>query len=89
MDELFYLKEQFALLEPNKNGTISLENIKTVGFLLFYHHLITVINLWHPLKLCFLQALMKYSTDAMKESRIHDFLASVYPSGLVPSRSAL
>ncbi|KAK7307609.1 hypothetical protein VNO77_40830 [Canavalia gladiata] len=27
-DELFYLKEQFALLEPNKNGTISLENIK-------------------------------------------------------------
>ncbi|XP_039010302.1 CDPK-related kinase 5 isoform X2 [Hibiscus syriacus] len=28
VDELFYLKEQFALLEPNKNGTISLENIK-------------------------------------------------------------
>ncbi|CAI9780764.1 unnamed protein product [Fraxinus pennsylvanica] len=27
-DELFYLKEQFALLEPNKNGTISLDNIK-------------------------------------------------------------
>ncbi|XP_019195565.1 PREDICTED: CDPK-related kinase 5-like [Ipomoea nil] len=51
VDELFYLKEQFALLEPNKNGTISLENIKT--------------------------ALMKYSTDAMKESRIHDFLASL------------
>ncbi|GMY11729.1 CDPK-related kinase 5 [Fagus crenata] len=50
VDELFYLKEQFALLEPNKNGTISLENIK--------------------------MALMKYSTDAMKESRIPDFLAS-------------
>lgn len=32
VDELFYLKEQFALLEPNKNGTISLENIKAVGF---------------------------------------------------------
>lgn len=32
VDELFYLKEQFALLEPNKNGTISLENIKTVCF---------------------------------------------------------
>jgi len=31
VDELFYLKEQFVLLEPNKNGTISLENIKTVG----------------------------------------------------------
>ena len=31
VDELSYLKGQFALLEPNKNGTISLENIKTVG----------------------------------------------------------
>ncbi|KAJ0077046.1 hypothetical protein Patl1_36189 [Pistacia atlantica] len=28
IDELFYLKQQFALLEPNKNGYISLENIK-------------------------------------------------------------
>ncbi|GAB4827262.1 hypothetical protein Ancab_034150 [Ancistrocladus abbreviatus] len=28
VDELFYLKEQFALLQPSKNGTISLENIK-------------------------------------------------------------
>ncbi|KAK9285191.1 hypothetical protein L1049_024379 [Liquidambar formosana] len=28
VDELHYLKEQFALLEPNKNGTICLENIK-------------------------------------------------------------
>lgn len=32
-DELYYMKEQFALLEPNKNGTISLESIKAVGFL--------------------------------------------------------
>ncbi|PPD84474.1 hypothetical protein GOBAR_DD18586 [Gossypium barbadense] len=51
VDELFYLKEQFALLEPNKNGTISLENIKV--------------------------ALMKNATDAMKESRIPEFLASL------------
>ncbi|OMP02068.1 hypothetical protein COLO4_11378 [Corchorus olitorius] len=51
VDELFYLKEQFALLEPNKNGTISLENIKT--------------------------ALMKNATDAMKDSRIPEFLASL------------
>ncbi|XP_048337092.2 CDPK-related protein kinase isoform X1 [Ziziphus jujuba] len=29
VDELFYLKEQFALLEPNRNGTITLDNIKT------------------------------------------------------------
>ncbi|KAK6237601.1 hypothetical protein QUC31_003070 [Theobroma cacao] len=51
VDELFYLKEQFALLEPNKNGTISLENVKA--------------------------ALMKNATDAMKESRIPEFLASL------------
>ncbi|XVE87169.1 hypothetical protein DITRI_Ditri18aG0094500 [Diplodiscus trichospermus] len=51
VDELFYLREQFALLEPNKNGTISLENIKV--------------------------ALMKNATDAMKDSRIPEFLASL------------
>nr|KJB48534.1 hypothetical protein B456_008G074300 [Gossypium raimondii] len=51
VDELFYLKEQFALLEPNKNGTISLENIKA--------------------------ALMKNATDAMKDARIPEFLASL------------
>ncbi|KAL6211664.1 hypothetical protein ACLB2K_016887 [Fragaria x ananassa] len=28
VDELFYLKEQFALLVPNKNGTITLDNIR-------------------------------------------------------------
>lgn len=28
-DELHYMKVQFALLEPNKNGTIGLENIKS------------------------------------------------------------
>lgn len=51
VDELFYLKEQFSLLEPSKNGSISMENIKA--------------------------ALMKHATDAMKESRVHDFLASL------------
>ncbi|KAI3889809.1 hypothetical protein MKX03_033847, partial [Papaver bracteatum] len=51
VDELFYLKEQFALLEPNKIGAITLENIRT--------------------------ALTKNATDAMKESRVHDFLASL------------
>ncbi|KAL7608029.1 hypothetical protein Lser_V15G12783 [Lactuca serriola] len=50
-DELFYLKEQFCLLEPSKNGFISMENIKV--------------------------ALMKHATDAMKESRAHDFLTSL------------
>lgn len=33
VDELFYLKEQFVLLEPNKNGSISLDNIKQVSSL--------------------------------------------------------
>ncbi|KAK6923014.1 Protein kinase domain [Dillenia turbinata] len=47
-DELYYLKEQFALLEPCKNGTINLENVKA--------------------------ALIKNATDAMKESRVDDFL---------------
>ncbi|KAL7101309.1 hypothetical protein ACP275_08G047100 [Erythranthe tilingii] len=51
VDELFYLKEQFAHLEPNKNGTINLDNIKA--------------------------ALKKNATDAMNESRIYDFLASL------------
>lgn len=39
VDELFYLREQFALLEPSKNGTISLENIKAVGFVSIYFYL--------------------------------------------------
>ncbi|KAL8473137.1 hypothetical protein ACS0TY_030101 [Phlomoides rotata] len=51
VDELFYLKEQFAQLEPNKNGTINLDSIKA--------------------------ALKKNATDAMNESRIYDFLASL------------
>ncbi|KAJ8763352.1 hypothetical protein K2173_002235 [Erythroxylum novogranatense] len=53
MDELFYLKEQFALLEPNKSGSISLENYK--------------------------MALMKNATDAMKDSRVPDYLTSLTP----------
>ncbi|XP_028777100.1 CDPK-related kinase 5 [Neltuma alba] len=50
-DELYYLKEQFALLEPSKNGSITLENIS--------------------------MALRKHATDAMKESHISDFMASL------------
>ncbi|XP_020210862.1 CDPK-related kinase 5 [Cajanus cajan] len=50
-DELHYLRGQFALLEPSKNGSISLENVN--------------------------KALIKYATDAMKESRIPDFLSSL------------
>ncbi|KAJ0238330.1 CDPK-related kinase 2 [Hirschfeldia incana] len=48
-DELLYLKAQFAILAPNKNGLITLDNIRT--------------------------ALAANATEAMKESRIPDFLA--------------
>ncbi|XP_009112142.2 CDPK-related kinase 2 [Brassica rapa] len=48
-DELLYLKAQFAILAPNKNGLITLDNIRT--------------------------ALATNATEAMKESRIPDFLA--------------
>ncbi|KAH0847905.1 hypothetical protein HID58_091697 [Brassica napus] len=48
-DELLYLKAQFALLAPNKNGLITLDNIRS--------------------------ALASNATEAMKGSRIPDFLA--------------
>lgn len=51
VDELFYLKEQFALFEPNKTGTIALENLR--------------------------MALTRHATDAMKESRVPELLASL------------
>jgi serine/threonine protein kinase len=50
-NQLFYLREQFELLGPNKNGYISLQNLKT--------------------------ALVKNSTDAMKDSRVIDFVNTV------------
>uniref|UniRef100_A0A0D9X228 Protein kinase domain-containing protein n=1 Tax=Leersia perrieri TaxID=77586 RepID=A0A0D9X228_9ORYZ len=50
-NQLFYLREQFELLGPNKNGYISLQNLKS--------------------------ALMKNSTDAMKDSRVVDFVNTV------------
>ncbi|CAL1410067.1 unnamed protein product [Linum trigynum] len=50
-DEVFYLKEQFTIFQPNKNGSITLENIR--------------------------MALMKNATDAMKDSRMPDILASL------------
>ncbi|XVF56314.1 hypothetical protein PTKIN_Ptkin06aG0108900 [Pterospermum kingtungense] len=46
--QLAYLREQFTLLGPNKNGFISLQNYKT--------------------------AVMKNSTDAMKDSRVLDYV---------------
>ncbi|MQL99259.1 hypothetical protein Taro_031993 [Colocasia esculenta] len=51
VNQLFYLREQFAMLGPNKNGYISLQNFKTV--------------------------VMKNSTDAMKDSKVLDFVNMV------------
>ncbi|KFK35999.1 hypothetical protein AALP_AA4G064700 [Arabis alpina] len=48
-DEILYLKTQFSLLAPNKNGFITMENIRL--------------------------ALASNATEAMKESRIPEFLA--------------
>ncbi|CAH2036248.1 unnamed protein product [Thlaspi arvense] len=48
-DEIIYLKTQFSLLSPNKDGLITLENIRL--------------------------ALSRNATEAMKESRIPEFLA--------------
>jgi serine/threonine protein kinase len=50
-DEMLYLRTQFALLEPNKNGRITFENFR--------------------------QALLKNSTEAMKESRVFEILTSM------------
>ncbi|ONM60067.1 CDPK-related kinase 1 [Zea mays] len=52
-NQLFYVREQFELLGPNKNGYISLQNLKS--------------------------ALVKNSTDAMKDSRVVDFVNTVSP----------
>ncbi|CAN6478568.1 unnamed protein product [Victoria cruziana] len=51
VDEVYYLREQFTLLEPNKSGCISLDNIR--------------------------MALTKHATEAMKESRVIDFVNSM------------
>lgn len=49
--QLTYLREQFTLLGPNKNGYISMQNFKTAS--------------------------VKNSTDAMKDSRVIDFVNTV------------
>ncbi|KAI3974400.1 hypothetical protein MKX01_038733 [Papaver californicum] len=50
-DELVYIRAQFKLLEPNRDGKVGLENFK--------------------------MALVRYSTDAMKESRVPDILSAL------------
>ncbi|KAL5994767.1 cyclin-dependent serine/threonine protein kinase [Asimina triloba] len=51
VSQLFYLRDQFTLLGPNKNGCISMQNFKT--------------------------ALMKHSTDAMRDSRVIEYVNTV------------
>ncbi|KAJ1692686.1 hypothetical protein LUZ63_009384 [Rhynchospora breviuscula] len=52
-EELIYIRLQFNLLQPNKDGRISYDNFK--------------------------QALLQNSTEAMKESRVLEFLNSLEP----------
>ncbi|XP_074585440.1 CDPK-related kinase 1-like isoform X1 [Curcuma longa] len=51
VNQLYYLREQFALLGPNKSGYISLQNLK--------------------------MALLNDSTEAMKDSKVLDFVNMV------------
>jgi serine/threonine protein kinase len=50
-DQIYYLREQFELIGPNKSDLITLQNLKT--------------------------ALMKNSTNAMKDSRVVDFVNTI------------
>ncbi|XP_008796870.2 CDPK-related kinase 3-like [Phoenix dactylifera] len=52
-DELIYIRAQFNLLEPNKDGRVSLENFR--------------------------MALLRNSTDAMKESMVLEILSALEP----------
>lgn len=69
--QLAYLQEQFALLVPNKNGYVSLQNLKAVSYFLFVTFLHSLMEL-SDVSL-HLQQLLKFSTEAMKDSRVLDF----------------
>lgn len=79
-DQLVYLREQFNLLGPNKSDFICLQNFRTVSFSSFYIYFLVWL-LWSSFtdcrKISFAQALMKYSTNSMKDSRVHDFVNTV------------
>ncbi|PWA98454.1 CDPK-related protein kinase [Artemisia annua] len=83
VDELFYLKEQFSLLEPTKNGSINMETHGYIKSYLFNSQLLNLLKLalqsrsWLLISHECPQALMKHATDAMKESHVYDFLSSL------------
>lgn len=76
-DELFYLRAQFKLLEP-QNGFVTIDNFKEVSLLPFF----LLRNLFATFTvdayiLNFVQALVRNATDAMRESNILDILKMV------------
>lgn len=90
--QLTYLREQFTLLGPNKSGYISLQNFKTVSnlsfsFLLFHFFHLSGFFCCSLFSSPFckqflnlhgrLQALIKNSTEAMKDSKVLDFVNMV------------
>uniref|UniRef100_A0A2N9EPH3 Protein kinase domain-containing protein n=1 Tax=Fagus sylvatica TaxID=28930 RepID=A0A2N9EPH3_FAGSY len=84
-DELVYLRAQFKLLEPNKDGRVSLENFKTVIYCYLFNlsfqsrvgycskaGIISSVC-WHGL------ALVRNATDATRESRVLDIVNAMEP----------
>lgn len=74
-----YLRLQFKLLEP-RDGSVSLDNFRTVSYediseaLLMSSCLLHVLTSKLPWRT---QALTRYLTDAMRESRVLEFLHAV------------
>lgn len=84
-DEVIYIRSQYDLLEPSKDGRVSLDNFRSVSvpifliFCAFIHAYFSSIVCSYETSLTKLfQALLRNATDAMKESRVHEILNAVY-----------
>ncbi|KAJ1408375.1 EF-hand domain [Sesbania bispinosa] len=71
-DELPYLRAQFRLLEPNRDGHISLENFKMVIYC--FTNKSSSLDMIDKMK-----ALVRHATDAMSESRVLDIIHAMEP----------
>ncbi|THG17102.1 hypothetical protein TEA_008180 [Camellia sinensis var. sinensis] len=75
VNELDFLRAQFLLLEPNKDGYISLDNFKMV----IYFSFLLSLKLRCGLSFQGILALVRNATDAMNESRVPDILNAMAP----------
>ncbi|KAG4940110.1 hypothetical protein JHK87_043981 [Glycine soja] len=86
-DQLPYHSAQFRMLEPNRDGHISLDNFKMVfycfsnkkSFRFFGFIAPTLPFLYNPLISMILQALLRNATDAMRESRVLEIINTMEP----------